>query len=155
MRKSLAVFACVAAVSALAGAVLLADSPPPTEEQIGAELKEARKRTEAAQAEERALQKRLEGARAQPRGRISADVEGVLCWRDKGGGYYVRIRQRDDPAREVRVALVVPEDKFLVGRLDGLKGQDVVVKGTLLQKADGELYLDDFGAEDVRAPKRK
>jgi hypothetical protein len=155
MRKSSAVLLCVAAAFALIGAVSFADSPPPNEEQLGAELKEACKRTEAARAEELALQKRLEEAKAQPRGRIRAEVEGVLAWRDEGGGYFVRIRQKDDPKREVRVMLVVTENKLLVQRLTELMGRDVVVKGVLSQRADGSLHLDELNAEDITTPKWK
>jgi hypothetical protein len=155
MRKSLIVSGGVLVGCVLAGAALLADSPPPTEEQIEAKLKEARKRVEAAQAEERALRKAVEEAKAQPRGEIRAEVEGVLCWRDEGGGYYVRVRPKDDPKREIRIGLRVPENKILVGRLQPLQGQDVIVKGVLTQQADGGWYLIDFGAEDVTQPKWK
>ena len=148
MRRSLSVLVCVAALFTCAGAMILADSPPPTEEQIEAQLKEARKRLEAAQAEERALQKRLEEAKAQARGQIKAEVIGVLGWRDDGG-YYVRVRPKSDPKREIRVALMVTEDKILVRQLEGLKGMDVVVKGELLQNADGALSISGFDVQPI------
>ena len=152
MRKLLAVIVCTATV-VLTGGAIFADLPAPTEEEIEARLKEARKRTEAAQAEERALQKRLEEAKAEPRGQIKAEVEGVLGWRDEGGGFYVRVRPRDDPKREIRVSLVVGEDRIKNKELSELRGKDITAKGVLLQKATGELYMDDFEYEKPRKAK--
>jgi hypothetical protein len=150
MRKLLAVAAAVV----LTGGVILADLPPPTEEQIEAKLKEARKKVEAAQAEERALAKRLEEARQEARGHIKAEVAGVLCWRDEGGGYYVRVRPKNDPKQETRVWLVFGEDKVTGRDLEELKGKEVVVKGSLGQRLgsgwwvpSGGLYLEDFKVE--------
>ena len=147
MRKLLAVAAAVV----LTGGVILADLPPPTEEQIEAKLKEARKKVEAAQAEERALAKRLEDVRQEARGHIKAEVAGVLAWRDEGGGFYVRVRSMKDPKQETRVWLAIGEDKVTHRNLDELKGQDVVVKGSLHQYPGsgwwvpaGGLSLDDF-----------
>src|SRR6476660_6028022 len=111
--------ALLTAVVALAGGVVSADLPPPSEEQVETRLKEARKRLEAAQAEERALQKQLAEVRQTPRGRIRAEVEGVLCWQE-GGGYSIRIRPKEDPASETRVWLVYGEDKVTGQTLDGL-----------------------------------
>ncbi len=152
MRKLLAVIVCAAAV-VLTGGAIFADLPAPTEEEIEARLKEARKRTEAAQAEERALQKHLEEAKAEPRGQIKAEVEGVLCWRDESFGYYIRVRPKDDPKREIRVSLVVGEEKIKNKELSELRGKDITAKGVLLQKATGELYMDDFEYEKPRKAK--
>ena len=152
MRKSLVVLVCAAAAFALVKGVTLADSPPPTEEQIEAQLKEARKRVEAAQAEEKALLERLAAAKEAPRGQIAAEVSGVLVFR-AGEGYHVRVRPKDDPKREIRVSLRVAEDKVTVRLLEGFTGKDIVVKGTLLQTADGGLYMSRFEVE--RGPVEK
>jgi hypothetical protein len=147
MRRYLLVCATIGFV--FAGTMLLADSPPLTEEQIEAQLKEAQKRVETARAEERALQKRLEDAKAQPRGQIKAEITGVLGWRETGG-YYVRVRPKDEPKREIRISLTLTEDKILLRRLEELKGQEVVAKGELLQNADLGLYMGPFEIEAVK-----
>jgi hypothetical protein len=151
MRRSLVVLACLAAV-ALVGAKLFADPPRLTEEEIEAQLKEARKRVEAARVEERALQKRLEEARAEPRGQILAEVSGVLCWQAEGG-FYVRVRSKNDPKREIRVWLVVTEDKFTAQGLRELRGKDIVVKGALTQRPTNELSMDDYTFQGPKPPK--
>ena len=146
MRKALIVLVCAAAAFVLVRGVTLADSPPPTEEQIEAQLKEARKRVEAAQAEEKALLDRLAAAKEAPRGQIKAEVSGVLTFRN-GEGYFVRVRPKDNPKREIVVALMVPENKVLVRDLQEHMGKDIVVKGTLTQRAGGGLYLSSVEVE--------
>ena len=154
MWKYLTAIACVVVLASLTVGAALADSPAPTDEQVEAKLKEVRKRLEAARAEEAALLKQLEAAKESPRGQIKAEVEGVLCWREDGGGYYIRVRPNDDPKRETRVWLLFGEDKLTGKNLEGLKGKDVVAKGLLQQHPTGSnvwwvppggMYLTDFG----------
>jgi hypothetical protein len=157
MRTLVAGLACAIGLAA-AGGVILADNPPPTEEEIEAKLKEARKKVEAAEAETRALAKQLEETRQQPRGHIKAEVAGVLCRGDGGEGYghvgyYVRVRTERNPKHEVRVALVVPENKVLVRELDEAMGKDIVVAGSLTQDAKGGLVLN--GVEVKPQPPQK
>jgi hypothetical protein len=154
MSKTLTRVALLAAFALTAGAVS-ADDLPPTEEQIEAKLRETRQRLEAAQAEERALQKQLAEAQKTSRGQIRAEVEGVLCWQDEGGGYYIRVRPKGDPS-EVRVWLVLVEDRVLLRTLEDLKGKDVVAKGELQQRTGtgwrvpaGGLYLTNFKVSGV------
>ena len=158
MRKHLIAIACVAALASLTIGVALADLPAPTDEQVEAKLKEVRKRLEAARAEEAALLKQLEAAKESPRGQIKAEVEGILCWREDGGGYYIRIRPKDDPKRETRVWLAVSEDKVTVRKLEGLNGKDVAAKGFLQQRPTGStgwwipsggMYLTGFEVDEV------
>jgi hypothetical protein len=158
MLKAFTHVALLLVAAALPVGATAADPPLPSEEQIEAKLKEARKRLEAAQAKERALEKQLAEAQQTPRGQIRAEVEGVLCWRDEGGGYYIRVRLKEEPATETRVWLVYGEDKVTGQTLDGLKGKDVVAKGWLQQRADGGwwvpaggMYLTDFEVGGVKA----
>ena len=84
--RGFAVAVGIAILAALATPATWAESPAPTEEQIEARLREIRQQAEALRAEELRLQKQLKAVREAPRGRIQAEVEGVLRWRDEGVG---------------------------------------------------------------------
>jgi hypothetical protein len=149
---------CVALLTAaaLTAGTAFADSPP-SEEQIQAKLKEARQRVEAAQAEERALQKQLADAQKRPHGQITAEVEGVLCFQD-GIGYYIRVRSKASTEVETRVWLIFGEDKVTGKILAELQGDDVVANGSLHQAGagrripEGGLFLTDFSKSIKRGP---
>jgi hypothetical protein len=67
---------------------------------------------------------------------IQADVRGTLNF-ESGWGYFISVKPADKAEQEVRVWLLVTEDKELVERLERLTGKEVIAKGKLGQIPEG------------------
>jgi RNA polymerase sigma factor (sigma-70 family) len=79
---------------------------------------------------------------------ISVKAKGVLSWKDMS--YRVTVRLQDRLGREVTLDLVVGEDKFLVRKLEALKGKAVIVSGPLTwapKTGQGQAASDEINLE--------
>jgi hypothetical protein len=61
---------------------------------------------------------------------VKAEIKGTLNF---DHGYFVSIKFGEDPQSELRVWLLISENKALVRQLEGLTGKEVVVKGNIRQ----------------------